>query len=115
MTAFPAWRGSKRALLLCVVFAAPHDALPVTGADPDIAWKAYLDNDANIEPSHTFPHATCFRAAALAHGLPETLLLAVARGESDFESGARSRATAHGVMQILWPGTANHLGIFRLT
>jgi hypothetical protein len=47
--------------------------------------------------------------------LPETLLLAVARGESDFEATARSRANAHGVMQILWPGTAKHLGIHRLS
>jgi hypothetical protein len=41
--------------------------------------------------------------------------LAVARGESDFEPMARSKANAHGVMQILWPTTANHLGIYRLS
>jgi len=47
--------------------------------------------------------------------LPYVLLLAVARGESDFDEMARSRANAHGIMQILWPVTANHLGIFRLS
>ena len=47
--------------------------------------------------------------------LPYALLLAVARGESDFDEMARSRANAHGIMQILWPVTANHLGIFRLS
>ena len=35
--------------------------------------------------------------------------------ESDFEVTARSKANAHGVMQILWPGTAKHLGIHRLS
>jgi len=84
-------------------------------ADPDSAWKNYLRNDAALEPGYRFPHASCFRAAASAHDLPETLLLAVARGESDFDTTARSRANAHGVMQIQWPATARHLGIFRLT
>ena len=56
-----------------------------------------------------------FRAAALEYSLPYTLLLAVARGESDFNPVARSKANAHGVMQILWPTTANHLGIYRLS
>jgi len=83
--------------------------------DPDAAWKNYLTNDSNLEPSLRFPHASCFRAASATYGIPETLLLAVARGESDFETTARSRANAHGVMQILWPTTANHLGIYRLT
>ena len=90
---------------------APVDA----EADPDAAWKYYLGNETGLEPSYRFPHASCFRAAAATYGLPETLLLAVARGESDFEPTARSRANAHGVMQILWPTTANHLGIYRLT
>ena len=84
-------------------------------ADPEAAWRSYLRNDTDLEPSLRFPHASCFRAAAASYGLPETLLLAVARGESDFESTARSRANAHGVMQILWPTTAKHLGIYRLT
>ncbi len=86
-----------------------------TGSDPNIAWQDYLDNDTQVEPSYRFPHTNCFRAAALSHGVPYTLLLAVARGESDFEPTARSKANAHGVMQILWPTTANHLGIYRLS
>jgi len=83
--------------------------------DPEAAWKNYLRNDTALKPGYRFPHASCFRAAAAANDLPETLLLAIARGESDFEPTARSRANAHGVMQILWPTTARHLGIFRLT
>ncbi len=83
--------------------------------DLDAQWRSYAHNQVTAEPAYTFPHATCFKAAALQYDLPETLLLAVARGESDFEATARSRANAHGVMQILWPGTAQHLGINRLS
>jgi len=90
-------------------------ASPGNISDPAGAWKDYLRNDTGLKPGYQFPHASCFRAAAAAHGLPETLLLAVARGESDFDTTARSRANAHGVMQIQWPATARHLGIFRLT
>ena len=81
----------------------------------DASWRNYASNQTATAPAYTFPHATCFRVAALEHDLPESLLLAVARGESDFEETARSRANAHGVMQILWPGTAKHLGIHRLS
>lgn len=84
-------------------------------ADLDTAWRDYAGNRAHLEPAYRFPHATCFATAALQYDLPETLLLAVARGESDFEATARSRANAHGVMQILWPDTARHLGIYRLS
>ena len=103
-----AWR-----LILTALIAV--DGLAWAATDPEAAWRDYLRNDTHLAPGYRFPHASCFRAAAVAHELPETLLLAVARGESDFEPTARSRANAHGVMQILWPGTARHLGIFRLT
>ncbi len=61
--------------------------------------------------SAEFPHLACFRQSATRHRLPLPLLLAVARGESNFESRARSKANALGLMQILWPQTAAHLGI----
>jgi hypothetical protein len=96
--------------LSCSVLAAA-----ASSTNPDAAWKAYLKNDTGIAPSYRFPHATCFKAAAATHDVPETLLLAVARGESDFNPTARSKANAHGVMQILWPATANDLGIHRLS
>lgn len=79
------------------------------------SWRDYVAKRTTISPAYQFPHATCFRAAALHYQLPESLLIAVARGESDFNATARSRANAHGVMQIQWPGTAKHLGIHRLS
>lgn len=108
--------GRKSALLMTVsLLSFASGAAVKDSIDPDMAWQSYLANDTHIEPSYRFPHANCFKAAAVAYDLPHTLLLAVARGESDFEATARSKANAHGVMQILWPITANHLGIYRLS
>lgn len=88
-----------------------------TRSDRDLntAWARFAGGQAHLEPAYRFPHSTCFGAAAIEYDLPETLLLAVARGESDFNPTARSKANAHGVMQILWPDTARHLGIHRLS
>ncbi len=112
------WRHTRAfgALLIAAFMIVTASAAAIDAqVDPDVAWRDYLRNDTDLSPSYRFPHANCFRAAAATYGLPETLLLAVARGESDFEPTARSKANAHGVMQILWPTTANHLGIYRLT
>ncbi|MGB5492320.1 MAG: lytic transglycosylase domain-containing protein [Woeseiaceae bacterium] len=98
-------------LILCTLATGSQATRP----DLDAAWERYTANQTTLLPAYTFPHSTCFRAAALEHDLPESLLLAIARGESDFNASARSHANAHGVMQILWPGTARHLGIHRLS
>ena len=115
MARLPAWLYQTvllaSGLLLTVLAAGSHATRP----DLDDAWQDYTTNQAELDPAFTFPHASCFRAAALAYGIPESLLLAIARGESDFDASARSHANAHGVMQILWPGTARHLGIHRLS
>ena len=109
-------RLSNVVIALCasalIALAQPSHAVR---QDLDALWAGYADSQATLEPAYRFPHSTCFKTAALQYDLPETLLLAVARGESDFEPTARSRADAHGVMQILWPGTARHLGIYRLS
>jgi hypothetical protein len=78
-------------------------------------WQSFAQTASQTRPAQAFPYAHCFKRAAEAHHLPETLLLAVARGESDFESDARSQANAYGLMQILWPGTAKHLGLNHLS
>jgi len=81
----------------------------------DENWRKYAIEHAAREPRLEFPYEHCFRRSALAHDLPVTLLIAVARGESDFNPKAVSHANALGLMQILWPGTAKHLGIHRRT
>ena len=100
---------------LMLAVTTPDARATLAEADLDSAWQHYLEAKTGVEPAFTFPHATCFDVAALEYDLPKTLLLAVARGESDFSATARSRANAHGVMQILWPTTARHLGITRLS
>ncbi len=89
------------------------DARTTTG-DPDTHWKTYLAVDAGRDPALGLPYAHCFKRSAAAHGVPVTLLMAVARGESNFDPRAKSSANAHGLMQILWPTTARHLGFARL-
>ena len=100
--------------MLLTLLALSADAAR-SDKDLDTAWAQFAGGQAHLEPALRFPHSTCFGAAAIEYDLPETLLLAVARGESDFNPTARSKANAHGVMQILWPGTAKHLGIHRLS
>lgn len=110
-------RGAALMLALCLALGSlPADAKPQVRASSlelDRAWGRYLSQEVGLEPASVFPYEDCFRRSAETHGLPLTLLLAVARGESDFDPTARSRANAYGLMQILWPGTARHLGIHR--
>jgi hypothetical protein len=103
------------ALLAAAAVFATRAAPASSESNPAAAWQHYAASSSSSVPGFRFPHETCFKAAALAYDLPYTLLLAVARGESDFDPMARSKANAHGVMQILWPTTAHHLGIFRLS
>lgn len=62
-----------------------------------------------------YPFEQCFKQAAKKTDIPVEILLALARGESNFNSTAKSKSNAYGVMQILWPSTARHLGITSLT
>jgi len=77
-------------------------------------WKTYQNSEKPDMADDKFPFQSCFKDAAQTHKLPLTLLLAVARGESDFDPKTISKANARGVMQILWPGTAKDLGFDRI-
>ena len=99
-------------ILTLVFLLSPTTASPLTDTgNTSEQWRRYAILANDLQPARSFPYAHCFRQAASAHGLPLTLLLAVARGESDFDAKARSRANALGLMQIRWPRTAKHLGI----
>lgn len=79
------------------------------------AWSTTLPDLQDLEivlPADT-PHRSCFESAAERYRLPTGLLVAVAKVESAFDPRAVSDKGAMGVMQILWPGTAAHLGIER--
>lgn len=62
-----------------------------------------------------YPYQSCFEIASKMHDVPLDLLLAVAATESNWNPDARSNKNAHGIMQIQWPGTAQHLGIRRVS
>lgn len=89
------------------------DTAAQTGDDVALHWRAFRRHGELTQATGDFPWRNCFRRTAAARDLPETLLLAVARGESGFDATARSDRDAIGVMQIRWPLTARHLGITR--
>ncbi len=91
-------------------FSAVKEIIP----NIEALWQEYDRKDAEILPVINYPYGHCFRLAARNNDIPLSLLLAVARGESNFNPRARSNRNCHGIMQIQWPGTAKHLGINRL-
>ena len=111
---------SKNLLKLMIPFLLFGYAQPDCGAaktiEPDVEalWSRYLVNDAGKSPFMTYPYERCFKLAALKYDLPLSLLLAVSRGESNFDARAKSDRSCYGLMQIQWPRTAKHLGIYRL-
>src|SRR6056297_566281 len=74
-------------------------------------WSKYVQEQTNLKPARKFPYKKCFQKTADKYNLPYSLLLAVARGESDFNPKAASDKDCYGIMQIRWPITARHLGI----
>ncbi len=103
------------ALLLSLLWMPAEAKVTAAAGDTATAWHTYQQEQTDRLPSMKFPHQACFEEAASSISWPLTLLLAVARGESDFNPRARSDANAWGLMQIRWPQTAKHLGIERLT
>jgi hypothetical protein len=101
--------------LLVVAAASARTDAALDSSTLEGRWRTFAATAAQTRPALEFPYADCFKRAAADHDLPETLLLAVARGESDFEPAARSQANAYGLMQILWPDTAKHLGLKHLS
>jgi hypothetical protein len=92
------------------VSSAVKDTVP----NIEALWHQYLKNDGARFPKISYPYDHCFRSASQKYDLPLALLLAVVRGESNFNPRAKSDRNCHGLMQIQWPGTAKHLDIYRL-
>ena len=88
----------------------------VKSNEPDVGelWERYLSDDVRKSPVIQYPFERCFKLASARYSLPLSLLLAVSRGESNFNPRAKSDRNCHGLMQIRWPQTAKHLGIYRL-
>ena len=61
-------------------FGAVKSSLP----NIEDLWKQYLAKDAGKIPTVRYPYERCFKSAAQQNDLPLSLVLAVARGESNF-------------------------------
>ncbi len=93
---------------------AEGTAAPLPGpSQAQRQWRQFSTTGGELRDRDSVPFYRCFRRSAASHGVPEALLVSVARGESGFDPAARSDRNAIGVMQILWPDTAQHLGIHR--
>jgi len=77
------------------------------------AWKDFSLKEEESAVNGGYPYMECFEEASRKYNIPLALLLAVARGESNFDPGAKSNKGCLGIMQIQWPDTANGLGITR--
>jgi hypothetical protein len=95
--------------------ATPPETVAPAPAMPTLSerWAAFTDAAPSVPEGAEFPWRHCFQRAAASYELPESLLLAVASGESGFDATARSPKDAVGLMQIRWPQTGRHLGIQR--
>ena len=76
-------------------------------------WQEFAGQSGQLQAVGDFQWRECFQRASATYRIPEPLLLAVASGESSFDSTARSDKDAIGLMQIRWPETSRHLGINR--
>ena len=76
-------------------------------------WAAFDTAGDRVNVRGGYPYQSCFQKAARKHSVPLPLLVAVARGESNFDRHAVSTKDCLGIMQIRWPGTAKDLGIHR--
>lgn len=82
----------------------------VKTAQINALWKASIPLN-NPDIAEQYPYEHCFKQASQIHDIPVEILLALARGESNFNARAKSKSNAYGVMQILWPSTSRHLGV----
>ncbi len=96
-------------LLICCLFFFPGTSSGECGKNCGY-WRS-TDFLVNPDYNKDIPFLTCFRKASDTYGVPDSLLISVAAGESSFNSLAVSSSNAIGIMQIKWPITAHHLGV----
>ena len=98
-------------LVFCLPQLSGAAKMKIREMDYSALWKSYKIKDADLDPAREYPYESCFKEAAELYDVPVTLLLAMARGESDFNPRAKSSKSCYGIMQIQWPGTARDLGL----
>jgi len=102
---------NKKLILAIVSLVSVFISLSVQASDIEKKWQQYTQQNILHYPQRLFPFHACFEAAASKHKVPVTIILSVAKGESNFDEQAVSNKGAVGIMQIQYPQTAAHLGI----
>jgi len=102
---------NEKLILAIVLLVSSLMSLVVQAGDIEKKWQQYTQQKILHYSQSLFPFHACFEAAASKHKLPVTLILSVAKGESNFDEQAVSNKGAVGIMQIQYPQTAAHLGI----
>jgi soluble lytic murein transglycosylase-like protein len=101
------------------LLAAGSGVMSARGDPALVATLGHPKTKIARRPTAPHPHSSCpiptglrgaFVVAAKKTGLPLSLLVAVARAESHFDSSAHSEAGAIGVLQLM-PATARALGV----
>jgi cell wall-associated NlpC family hydrolase len=92
------------------VYDTPTKIRRVVGGDTAATSSASFARPTALRGSGFTAYDDLFAAATRKYDLPEGLLKAVARAESNFNPRAKSPAGAIGLMQIM-PGTARELGV----
>ena len=104
-------RTYKDLLILGLLFFLPINPAFAKEKDLNQLWKKFKRIPQSEAVFALYPYKDCFRKASRMYQIPPVLLLAVAKGESDFDPEAVSRKDCHGIMQINWSaGTAGDLG-----
>ncbi len=88
----------------------PASKLPLTEQSPTSGQTAAVLAGTPAENHSTTPFDTIINRAAMRYNVPEALIKAVIRMESDFNPRAVSHAGAQGLMQLM-PSTAAGLGV----
>jgi len=99
-------------LLINSFYITPVQALSADRIQ-QLEWNKIWQQDVWRPLAVKYPYHHCFRKAAMRNNLPTAFVIAVARGESNFDVNAISHKNAYGLMQIQWPQTAHELGIYR--
>ena len=111
------WKSASTAACILLLLIALFQTTLVQAKKTDLSeeevkrlWDQSAEAMKTSEVTGDFPFMASFKTASVKYDVPLPLLLAMARGESNFNPKAKSTADCYGVMQIQWPGTAKDLG-----
>lgn len=97
-------------IILTNIYRRERKSVRLRRESPALAPVSAAPAPKRSAPVGALPYASLVAAAAAEHGLPEALLHAVIRAESNYDPQAVSPKGAAGLMQLM-PETARELGV----